>query len=305
MKMLLLATLSLTGATLAQAAPVEVFNADTQCASRMTGTGERFVPPCQFSSHNMTADRNTAYSSDGLVRNGSFKTILNYNFVCESLRPLSVRYTLSAGSDASETNRIAGSRIDEINTLSMVHGNHDADLVFNGLDGVLGFQAIKPGCQLNVNQLLTYPEPSYFGQLASHLVTHNGVIKSLVSIAQPSTNSVQLISSIDNTLDLLSNLTFDIEDPIFLDQITTAQADLERSKAVFTNNCRAGSSSSLCTVELARLRQVLQGNLSWNEAGIRSLHTYLSEQTRWLSGQSIGRDALVLTNAVNRLRSRL
>lgn len=305
MKALLLATLSLTGATLAHASPVEIFNAETQCASRMTGTGERFVPPCQFSSSSFTADRNTAHSNTALVANGSFKTAMSYNFVCHSLRPLSMRYTLSAGADATETNRIAGSRYLEENSLSMTHGNQAAELTFNGLSGATGFQAIKPGCKLIVNQLVTYPEPRYFNQLSSHLVSFNGLLTTLIGIAQPGTNTINLISTIDNTVLLLENLIFDLDDPIFADQIQSSIDDLNEAKDFFTSNCGTGSSSSLCSSEMARLRQVLQSYLDWNELQISELYTYLSTQENWLSGKSIGRDGLILSNAVNRLRSRL
>ncbi|ATC96212.1 hypothetical protein [Pseudoalteromonas tunicata] len=305
MKAILLASLTLTASTFAHAFPVEVFDASTQCVSRMTSTGERFVPPCNFSDMNVYSEQNTYHSNSLIVRSGLFKTALNYNFVCESIRPLSIRYTLSAGAGASSSNRISGSRSDESNTIELTHGFTNATLNFANLEGATGFQAIKPGCNLAVQQLLTYPEPRYFNQLATHLVSYNNQMKTLISIAIPSTNHISLINTIDNSLATLEILQFDIEDDFLLDTVQATMTELTAAKSHLTRNCSVGSNSALCTAEIANLRSVISNSLIINENNISELHNFLNEQVSWLSGRPLGRDLLILSNGLNKLKSQL
>lgn len=305
MKIILLAIASLTTSAYASDFPVDVFDASTQCTSRMTGTGERFVPPCQFSEVSLDSDQNTNYSNSSIVRSGLFKTVLDYSFTCESIRPLSVRYNLTAGVDASSSNRVSGSRSYENSNVELTHGFTNSILNFASLEGVTGFQAIKPGCKLTVQQLLTYPEPRYFNQLTTHLVSYNNQLKLLINIATPSTNHINLISTIDNTLSTLEFLQFDIEDEFLLDTVQVTIADLIESKSHLTNNCSAGSSSTLCSAEISNLRNFISNSLVFNEGRISQLYNFLNEQVSWLSGKPLGRDQFILSNGLNKLSSQL
>ncbi|KZN57501.1 hypothetical protein N473_06345 [Pseudoalteromonas luteoviolacea CPMOR-1] len=305
MKALLLATLSLTGTAAAHAFPVEVFNAEQQCQSRTTSTGERFLPPCNFSGKSIFAQKSNSYANGSIIENGLYKTLLNYTFECESMRPLSVRYTLSNGDGSSVSNRIAGSRTYEPNSIELTHGNQDSVVSFSSLDGATGFQAMKPGCKLEVQQMVKYPEPRYFSAVASHLVSFNLHLERMASLAVPSTGHTNLLAAIDNTVATLEFMQFDIEDEILAEDLRVILEDLTSTKTYLEANCGSGSYSSLCTQQLANLRGAVTSALSSNEIDIAQLYNYLNSQANWLADKYVGRDRSIIQGAVNKLSTRL
>ncbi|WP_105166999.1 hypothetical protein [Pseudoalteromonas sp. T1lg23B] len=305
MKALIIATLSLTSAASAYAFPVTVFDAEEQCQSRMTSQGERFVPPCQFSGMNVYAEKNNAYASGSLINNGLFKTMLNYTFACESIRPLSIRFTLSNADGSSVSNRIAGSRSYEPSSVELTHGNNASVLNFSELSGATGFQAMKPGCKLEVQQLVTYPEPRYFNQVATHLVSFNVHLEGMFAQAVPSTGHTNLLTAINNTIASLEFMQFDVEDEILAAELQDVLSDLSSTKTYLESNCGTGSYSSLCTAQLANLRSSLSAALYVNESNISQLYNFLNSQTAWLANKYVGRDRTILQNAVSKLRTKL
>lgn len=305
MKNLCIAAFMLAGPAIAYAYPEVVFNAESQCLSQLTGTGTRYVPPCSFTASTYYADRNQSYTSSALVQNGLFKTNFQYRFVCESIRPLSLRYTLSADLNAVSTSRITGSIGAEKNSIELTHDFSRASLVFDSLSGASGFQAIKPGCKLTVDQLVTYPEPRYYGQLASHLATLNNQFATLLGLATPSTDYLQLLSAIDNATSAFELLQFDLEDEFLLDVVNDSITQLTTSRNVLNNQCRSGSNTTLCSKEVANIRSFVDYRLSFNETNIRDLYNFVNEQSQWLSSYELGRDKTLLNSVAAKLRSQL
>lgn len=304
MKALLMIMLLITAGT-ANALPLDVFDAEQQCQLRTTSQGARYVPPCQFLGTTVYAGKNNNYLQGDLIEGGLFKTILNYTFTCESLRSLSIRFNLSNADGSSVSNRIAGSRIYEPSSVELTHGNNDSVLYLEELSGATGFQAMKPGCKLTVDQLVTYPEPRYFNQIAQQLVSFNTHLELLFSQAIPSTGHTNLLYAINNTIATLEYMQFDIEDDILAEELRYILDDLSSTKTYLESNCGSGSYSHLCTAQIANLRSSLTSALSINEDNIAQLYNFLNSQTTWLASKYIGRDQTILQNAVKKLKTRL
>ncbi|ODB35631.1 hypothetical protein BB427_03255 [Pseudoalteromonas sp. BMB] len=302
MKVLLFATLSLTSSVVAYAYPQVIFNAEDQCQSRTTSLGERFIPPCEFRGMSLEPLKNDAYSNSSIVSNGRFKTVLNYTFMCESLRSLSVRYTLSSADGSSSSNRIAGARTHEPQSIELTHGNSQTALNFEALDGTAGFQAIKPGCQLEVQQLVTYPEPYYFDAVARDLKSMNGYLSHLVSIAVPTSGHNDLLASINDAIIVLEELAEFSEDEITKGTASEIVSDLNTRKRYLQQYCGAGSTSTLCTSQMANLRNALLNDIRSNEITMSDLSNYLGTQISFLQDKNIGRDLTTLKRAKSNLR---
>lgn len=288
-----------------QAAAEEMFNANQQCKLRQTSTGDVYAPPCQFNARVKEADANHGYVNHSMVRAALFKTQLDYDFVCDSIRPLSVSYQLKAGEHAQSNGRIAGSKQSSNNHLELTHEFATASLTIDGLQGAAGFQAIKPGCRLVVTQLVSYPEPTYFNLLANNLASYNAQLQNLVRLTSTSIDYLQLITSIDNAVAVLEMLQFDNEDELLLAMLVASIDQLKQSKQTLSNQCGGGSQSSYCSAEIGRLRDALASSISSNESNIRHLIAYLENQIAWLNNHTIGRDLLVLRQAYSRLKTLL
>lgn len=289
----------------AHSAPTQVFNANTQCNSRLTTTGQVYVPPCQFSYSQTDADSNDSYSSNSMIQSALFKTKLTYDFVCDSIRPLTFNYKLKAGAQAEINGRMAGSRVSEKANLELTHDKNLATLLIDNMQGATGFQAIKPNCRLTVDKLVTYPEPAYFNLLAGNIAQYNTELKNLVRLTSTSTDYALVINSIDSAISTMEMLQFDNDDALLLELLTASIDQLKASRLTLANQCGSGSQSSYCQAEIARLRGYLSGSISSNENNIRALVTYLEAQTNWLGSYALGRDEQVLRQAYSKLKNQL
>jgi len=289
----------------AHSAPIEVFNANTQCNSRMTSTGLAYVPPCQFSSRQQDADSNDSYSYNPMIQSALFKTKLTYDFVCDSIRPLTFNYRLRGNAQAEINGRLAASRTSEKANLELTHDKNVASLLIDNMQGATGFQAIKPNCRLTIDKLVTYPEPAYFNLLASTIAQYNNELKALVRLTSTSTDYALVINSISSAISTMEMLQFDNDDELLLQFLTASIDQLKSSRDTLSNQCGSGSQSSYCQAEIARLRSHLSSSISSNESNIRALVTYLEAQTSWLSSYTLGRDEQVLRQAYSKLKSLL
>ncbi|WP_440056732.1 hypothetical protein ACSLBF_17780 (plasmid) [Pseudoalteromonas sp. T1lg65] len=302
MKALLFAALSLTSSAVAYAYPKVVFNAEDQCQSRTTLLGERFIPPCSFSGMDLEPLKSDAYSNSYIVTNGRFKTVLNYTFMCESSRSLSVRYTLASADGSSSSNRIAGSRTLESQSIELTHGDSQTALYFEALDGATGFQAMKPGCKLEVQQFVSYPDPYYFGAVAQDLSSMNWYLGNLVRIAVPGSGHSDLLASINDAIAVLQDIVDFSEDEITRDMASETLNDLNTRKSYLQHSCSAGSTSTLCTSQMANLRNALSYDIRSNEIAMSDLAGYLEAQISFLQDKEIGRDLTNLIRAKSQLR---
>lgn len=301
------ATLLLLGvaASHAHSAPTQVFNANTQCNSRMTTTGLVYVPPCQFNSVQTDADSNNSHSYNAMIEAASFKTKLTYDFVCDTIRPLTFGYKLKAGEHAEINGRMAGSRNSEKANLELTHSKNVATLLIDNMQGASGFQAIKPNCRLTVDTLVSYPEPAYFNLLASNVSQYNIELKNLVRLTSTSTDYALVINSIDSAISTMEMLQFDNDDPLLLEFLTASIDQLKASRQTLSNQCGSGSQSSYCQAEIVRLRSALSVSINNNESNIRALVTYLETQLAWLANYQLGRDETVLNQAYSKLKRQL
>ncbi len=304
-KFLLFSALLSTSSTVLASYPESIFSADDQCRIRPTSNGNLYVPPCSFTPNRHYSDTSPTDSSNSMVRNGLFKTQLIYEFTCASIRPLSLTYELRGGSNSLSSGRISGSRTSEKIYVELTHEKSNANLFLGSLTGATGFQAIRPGCNMTIDQLVTYPEPRYFNLIASQLINYNSLISNLLHIATPSTNYISIISSMNNAITAFEMLQFDIDDEILLDQIGDSITQLTSSKSALSTSCSANSNSTLCSQAIANVRQYLNGTVSLNESNIRDMYYYLDGHVSWLNSYSLGRDYLILNTALNRLRTQL
>ncbi|AXQ98400.1 hypothetical protein CBQ28_11885 [Pseudoalteromonas sp. GCY] len=299
----LLAGLLLSGGMSVHANATEqtIFDANTMCTAKQTTEGTRYFPPCAYSPTQVYAEQELSYSSPSIVRNGLFKTAIEYTFQCESIRPLSLRYSVESDGVASISNRISGAASSELNTIPLTHGFSNSYISFEAMSGITGFQAIKPGCKLVVSKVVTYPEPTYFNQVASSLSSWNSTLSTMINISTPSTGYLTLLNSIDNTLDTLEFVLFEVEDPITIEQLNSDISQLRASKQILEQNCRAGTSAQLCTAELANIRSYANSSILLNEMKAQDLYRYINSQVNWLADKSIGRDYSMLSLVKNKL----
>lgn len=130
-----------------------LFDAKEQCKSRQTSTGIRYVPPCTM------PDTEFAFT---IAKDAAKNKALTVNFQCESLRPLSAEYQITQAQKVIMSGNLAPSS-DAKNAISRfeineANGDYRFNLVkINGLDG---FQAMKPDCILSVDANKSISLPS-------------------------------------------------------------------------------------------------------------------------------------------------
>lgn len=296
---LMLAALANTGQ--AHAADV-IFDASQDCQARDTTQGVRYVPTCNFQA-NQVLTPETYGSANSFLASANFKTTVNYEFNCESLRPLSISYALMGDGAEKVTGNIAGSTSGNVDVNSVVHGYQQGALKLKSLNGAVGFQAIKPGCQMRVEALMSYPDPSYFKALVSGMKQLDATLAFLASVATPSADYVTAINAIDNTKTMLIFQRDMAFDPLMADMIQTTINELTAARNTLASNCSANSSSSYCSQALANTRDAIAGLVSSNDSDMSTVKNYLSTQVAWLSGSSadLRGDEALLREALNQL----
>jgi len=167
-------TLGLLAGLQAQAQEVTVFDAAEQCQVRATSTGDRYIPPCTVP--NVGINLSAGQLPDALKSLGNSSSI-SYNFSCESLRPFSIQYQIMDRGQLVQQGSLspqASTAKIELNDLS-----GDSQFMLTGYNGLIGFQAIKPGCQLTLltNEL---PDSQHINILQNILVAQAKVVKPLL-----------------------------------------------------------------------------------------------------------------------------
>ncbi|WP_281560758.1 hypothetical protein [Thalassomonas sp. RHCl1] len=135
----------------AKAETIVLFAADEQCHSRETGKGIRYIPPCSLSDSEFTF---TLPGDNGDDIDSSAETQrLNLNFHCESLRPLNIEYQIRQQEHIIISGKLAPSQDNRqlSSSLSMLEpaGHYQIKLI--KINGMKGFQAIKPDCRLTLD----------------------------------------------------------------------------------------------------------------------------------------------------------
>jgi len=139
---LALSLLSLTPT--AKAEPIVLFEAKEQCNAHETAKGIRYIPPCNLTETELTftIPENQETPTD--------KQNLSLNFHCEALRPLSIEYQISRQEKIIISGKLAPTDKNDSSraSFSMLQPADDYRLKLNKLNGMKGFQAIKPDCRL-------------------------------------------------------------------------------------------------------------------------------------------------------------
>ncbi|WDE11287.1 hypothetical protein [Thalassomonas haliotis] len=145
---LIISLLSLSPA--AQAETIVLFDADKQCHSRETGKGIRYTPPCSLTETEFVFTLAEDNTRDIKTSAGTQK--LDLNFHCESLRPLSIEYQISQQANIITSGKLAPTQNNHNahSSLSMSEPAGDYRLTLLKINGMKGFQAIKPGCRLTL-----------------------------------------------------------------------------------------------------------------------------------------------------------
>ena len=127
-----------------QAKEVTLFDAAEQCQVRSTSQGDRYVAPCSLPD---ALDLSRDGQLPDVMKSLSNNSQLSYNFSCESLRPFSLDYqVISAGQVVKQ-----GSLSPKQSSIEFGDLTGDSQFAITGFNGLVGFQALKPGCQLTVN----------------------------------------------------------------------------------------------------------------------------------------------------------
>ncbi|WDD98506.1 hypothetical protein [Thalassomonas actiniarum] len=134
----------------AKAETIVLFTADEQCHSRETSKGIRYIPPCSLSDTDFTF---TLPGDNGGDIDSSTETQnLSLNFHCESLRPLSIEYQISQQEHIIISGKLAPSQDNaQLNaSISLLEPAGHYQLRLIKINGMKGFQAIKPDCRLTL-----------------------------------------------------------------------------------------------------------------------------------------------------------
>lgn len=281
------------------ASPIIIFNADRDCESRHTSTGIRYVPECDFHATQVNPTEVDSLNEGSSLEDGLFKSQLEYQFSCESLRPLSIYFALLDGFETVETGVVAGTKnaTQLVNTMS--HSYHSANFVISGASGVTGFQAIKPGCKMLINHFISYPEPKYFNEVVNSKIAVDQLIATLLQIAQPGANYVSTLSTMQNGITLL-NFLGATADELTKQQIKLTVTKLDDALEILSQQCGLHSSSQLCTQAIANTRNTLVKESESNLLGLLELESFLGLEIESLANSDalISKDLSALQQAL-------
>jgi len=263
-----------------------VFDAARDCQARDTTQGVRYVPACDFDTNRLiTPDSYNNLSSGSFMSDANFKTMLNYDFTCESLKPLSISLAMVGDGVEKFTADIAGSPTSNVDVASITHSYLLSALKLKSLNGATGFQAIKPGCQMSVDALVSYPDPAYFKALVNGIKQMDMTLAFLLSVASPSADYITALNAIENGITMLvfqKDMAFD---DLMKDLIQLAIDDLQNAKNTLSVNCQANSSSTYCSQALADTRSALSALINNNNSQLSEMKSFLNSQLSWLTGQ--------------------
>lgn len=265
-----------------------VFDAARDCHKVDTMTGVRYIPNCELNEGMELKpeglDNLPPYSN---MRIANFKTMINYSFVCESLKPLSISFSLLDHGIEEFTATVAPKSDESIDVASITHAYLQAKLKIKSIDGVLGFQAMKPDCIMTVNALASYPDPVSFMIMADGFKQVEALLSFLFTMVSPSTDYVLVHSAIINGINMLELQKNSVQDPFMIMLIELTINELHLAKQKLFTRCRAGNSTEMCSQEVANVRDVLSSIIMSNNQQLSEMKDFLAEQLSWLYGQSI------------------
>ncbi|WP_444924244.1 hypothetical protein ACJJH9_02970 [Microbulbifer sp. DLAB2-AF] len=272
--------------SLSNAYPVSLFDAEQSCQARDTTTGVRYIPPCDFTPQTLLPAQEKVTIENSNLLEGSFKSALSFSFSCETLRPLSIAYIATDDDAELIISDAPAKKSEEDFFLSFNHQYDGAKFSTRELVGATGFQAIKPGCELIVNDFISYPDPEYYHLLSSSLINVDKLLKNIFSLTNPSMDYVTSLGLIDNSLLMLSFLRpqADWLTRFMIDQTTFG---LIEAKNTLTQDCGADSNTRLCTSAISNTRDAIYQESIKNEKNIIILSKYIKAQVDWLGYQSI------------------
>ncbi|WDE05401.1 hypothetical protein SG34_000160 [Thalassomonas viridans] len=268
-----------------------IFDAARDCQARNTTTGIRYVPACDFQARQITPDVYNNIADVSLIGAPNFKTMLNYDFTCESLKPLSISMAMVGDGIEKLSTTLAGKASSSTDVASITHGFMQSQLNLNSLNGAIGFQAIKPGCQMTVEALVSYPEPDYLSAVSNGIKQMDGTLATILSFTTPTTEYINAIGYLQLGISLLvaQQQTFDLTDlgeALMYDLYQETIDNMETAMNSLTVNCQ-NSGSSYCTQALADTRNTLAQLISLNDQKLDQMKTFVGGQLSWLNGQSV------------------
>lgn len=138
----------------ARAESMVLFSAQEQCNSRETGKGLRYIPPCNLAEteFTFTIPEDSGENNGDNIESGTNAQQLKLNFHCESLRPLSIEYQISRQENIIISGKLAPTPKNSqlTSSLSALQPADDYQLKLIKINGMKGFQAIKPDCRLTL-----------------------------------------------------------------------------------------------------------------------------------------------------------
>lgn len=286
---ILLSTMAYSGNVMASDV---IFDAARDCQARNTSTGIRYVPACAFQNNQqLTPDSFNNLSDISLFGAPNFKTTLNYDFTCVSLKPLSISFAMEGDGTNKLTSTIAGKSSSASDVASITHSFMQSKLKLISLNGVTGFQAIKPGCLMTVDALVSYPEPEYLSAVVNGIKQMDGTLATILNFTTPTTEYINAIGYLQLGISLLvaQQQTFDQTDlgEALMYQLFQQTIDsMETAMDSLTVSCQ-NSGSSYCTQALANTRNTLSQLIDHNDSKLDQMKTFIDGQLNWLNGQSV------------------
>lgn len=260
------------------------FDAARDCRAQNTTTGIRYVPPCDFNPQVIEPDQHKVLASAADLTRGLFKSTAFYSFNCESLRPLSLTYTIRENDVIVEIGNVAAAATPALLKNSITHSYDAAAFAIESLQGLSGIQALKPGCSMRVESFASYPEPEYFKLMANSQINVDNLLKNIFASTQPDMSYATALGAIGNAQLLLSFLRPQ-SDPLTQGMIDITVQSLIDAESILAQQCQADSTTLLCSQAIANTRATLLAEIIGNEQRLIELRDYLASQVNWLAAQ--------------------
>ncbi|WP_018692113.1 hypothetical protein [Algicola sagamiensis] len=264
-----------------------LFDAKLSCKKRTMANGDRYIPPCSITQNSVEADYLEVANNNTEMnfKKALYKSYIEYSFVCESLRPVNLSYAVKEGNIVKQKGLIGASRQHQIQSTTFTHDYAKASFVLDGIQGMYGFQAMKPGCKMQTETFVAYPEPHFFALMFDSQKKIDAQLEAILDKAQTTVDYIQIIDSIEMAKLFLMRF-FSEADEITQKGIMQMIFELETSRRTLENQCGAGSSSQSCVAGLKDVRDIIEEKSRINSDNLKAIRDQLDSQIAWLRTQS-------------------
>ncbi|AUI86066.1 hypothetical protein BS333_06535 [Vibrio azureus] len=277
-----------------------IFSAERDCKRVEMSNGTRFTPKCKFDPEKTITPNYLKENTK--FKDLSYKTKLEYNFTCESLRPLNLNFSMYDSKREKLNISVSADRIEKNQFATVNHKYEQLKVKFNRMDGLSGFQVMKPGCLMVVDSITSYPDPYSINTYIDGLNTRDNWIAFLLSSTAPSSNYITVRHTLEMTINFLKRFAQNSDD--FLDRIEAEGlvSKLEQAQEELYVSCESGE-LNYCSQEIQRVLVIFRLEDSKVKRSKQEVKLFIEKQIRWLenNGNILDEDLKELKDIHNKL----